>query len=479
MTHPVLFWHRRDLRLSDNGGLTAALARGPVVGVFCLDPALLRPGVVAPARVAYMLGCVRALQTHYTALGGALVVLQGDPTQAVVALAQALQAPAVYWNPDVEPYARQRDEAVTAALGTVGVDAQPQGWDQLLHGPGEVLTGSRTPYTVYTPYWKNWITQPKAPPYPTPSGFPPLSEAQNATVAAASCPLPTAAELGFAWDGPFPVEPGEGAALDQLAVFCDSDQAIGTYDDQRNLPAVAGTSNLSAALKFGAVGIRTVWAAATEAYDRCRSDEARQNVRTWQQELAWREFYQTVMYTFPALAEGPYRPLWQDFPWDNSEAHFQAWCAGRTGYPIVDAAMRQLTESGWMHNRCRMIVASFLTKDLIVDWRRGEAFFMQHLVDGDLSANNGGWQWSASSGMDPKPLRIFNPASQAQKFDPEAEYIRTWLPELRSVDPEHLVKGTLSAAEAKAVGYPLPIVNHKTQQARFKQKYAELKARYR
>ncbi|WP_338038283.1 FAD-binding domain-containing protein [Neosynechococcus sphagnicola] len=183
------------------------------------------------------------------------------------------------------------------------------------------------------------------------------------------------------------------------------------------------------------------------------------------------------MYFFPELAAGPYRPLWQHFPWENNPAYFQAWCAGRTGYPMVDAAMRQLNETGWMHNRCRMIVANFLTKDLLVSWQWGEKYFMQTLIDGDLAANNGGWQWSTSSGMDPRPLRIFNPITQAQKFDPEAEYIRQWLPELRSLETADLVTGKISPLDCHQCDYPLPIVDHHQQQRLFKIYYQQQKDR--
>jgi deoxyribodipyrimidine photo-lyase len=211
-------------------------------------------------------------------------------------------------------------------------------------------------------------------------------------------------------------------------------------------------------------------------YDQSRSDEMRQNVQIWQQELAWREFYQHAMYFFPELAEGAYRDPLKNFPWENDGARFQAWCEGQTGYPIVDAAMRQMNTIGWMHNRCRMIVASFLTKDLIIDSRLGEKYFTQRLMDWDLSANNGGWQWSASSGMDPQPLRIFNPASQAAKFDLEGDYIREWLPELRSVDTEALVTGKIPQSERDRCGYPAPIVDHNQQQRHFKALYQQQRA---
>jgi len=475
MADLILFWHRRDLRISDNVGLAQARERSPhIVGVFCLDPVILQRDDVAPVRVTYMIGCLQELQRRYTEAGSQLLVLHDDPTRAIPHLATTLGAAAVYFNRDVEPYGRERDRTVAAHLKEAGVEYQAF-WDQILHHPKEIMTGSGSPYTVYTPFWKNWVNQKKAHPYPELANAKGLdtSELEKAQPIGLK-PLPSAAELGYGWDTPLLLPPGEVAAQERLADFCDG--AIAAYQEQRNFPAEDGTSTLSAALKFGAIGIRTVWAATVEADQQSRSDEARNGIRTWQQELAWREFYQHALYNFPALADGPYREPFKDFPWDDNEDHFQAWCEGRTGYPIVDAAMRQMNEVGWMHNRCRMIVASFLTKDLILNWQLGEKYFMQRLMDGDQSANNGGWQWSASSGMDPKPLRIFNPASQAQKFDPEGEYIRQWVPELRHLDTELLVTGKISKGDRRACGYPDPIVDHKRQQAIFKERYAQQKA---
>lgn len=473
MADLVLFWHRRDLRLSDNVGLAAAWQHSPrLVGVFCLDPDILEREDVAAVRVTYMLGCLAELQQHYRQAGGELLVVQGQPAEAIPHLAQTLGATMVMWNEDCEPYAKERDRLVADRLQQQGIATQTH-WDQLLQPPGTVMTGSKQPYTVYTPFWRNWRSQPKAAPAPTPTHFEKLPS--DLLEQAIAIPLPTAADLGFAWEGEMVLAPGETAALDRLNTFCCHERAIVSYDEQRNFPFLPGTSMLSAALKFGAIGIRTLWAAAMDAYTDSRSDEARQNIETWQQEIAWREFYHHALYFFPELADGPYRAPFKDFPWDNNPDHFQAWCEGKTGYPIVDAAMRQLNQTGWMHNRCRMIVASFLTKDLIINWQWGERYFMQRLVDGDLAANNGGWQWSASSGMDPKPLRIFNPASQAQKFDPEADYIRQWLPELRAVDTEALVTGELSKRDRDRCGYPAPIVSHKVQQQRFKTLYKQQK----
>jgi deoxyribodipyrimidine photo-lyase len=476
MTDLILFWHRRDLRIADNVGLAAAKERtAKVVGVFCLDPDILERDDVAPARVVYLIESLRSLQERYLQAGSQLLILKGHPAERIPTLARALGATSVFWNKDVEPYSRERDRTVAEALKEAGVEVQAF-WDQLLHAPKQVMTNAGDPYTVFTPFWRNWNSQSKVAPISTLADATGLTELeQTQAEKAGTIALPTAKDLGFVWENELILTPGEQAAQERLEAFCE--QAIQEYGEQRNFPAVPGTSQLSAALKFGTIGIRTVWAAADEVYNRSRSDETRKNIQTWQQELCWREFYQHAMFFFPELAKGAYREPFKAFPWQNDEELFQAWCEGKTGYPIVDAAMRQMNTIGWMHNRCRMIVASFLTKDLIVDWRWGEKYFMQKLMDGDLSANNGGWQWSASSGMDPKPLRIFNPASQAQKFDPDGEYICEWLPELRSLDTEMLVTGKIPNEERDRCGYPQPIVDHKQQQRQFKEIYQQQKAR--
>ncbi len=475
MTNLVLFWHRRDLRLSDSVGLTAARDRTPkVVGVFCLDPQLLQPEAVAPARITYLIGCLQALQEAYINAGSQLLVLKEDPCQALPRLALALQAEAVYWHKDVEPYSRTRDRTVAAALRQQNIEVCAT-WDQLLHAPPEIYTASGDPYSVYTPFWRNWRQKPKPDPLPGLIQATGLTTAeQEIATQAGAIPLPSATELGFNWHTPLIIAPGTTAAQEALEQFGAG--PIFNYEDQRNFPSQPGTSGLSAPLKFGVIGIRSVWQATRSALETCRSDEARASVTTWQKELAWREFYQHALFAFPELATGPYRKPWQNFPWEGTDDQFQVWCEGQTGYPIVDAAMRQLNQTGWMHNRCRMIVASFLTKDLIINWQRGEHYFMQTLIDGDLAANNGGWQWSASSGMDPKPLRIFNPASQAQKYDPDAEYIRQWLPELRGLETEALVTGKIATADRERCGYAAPIVDHKKQQQRLKQLYQRQKA---
>lgn len=475
MSDLILFWHRRDLRISDNLGLAAAKEHtSKVVGLFCLDPGIFDGDDIAPARVTYMIGCLTQLQESYQKLGSQLLIIQGEPQKAIPQLAEALQAKAVFWNLDVEPYAKKRDRAVKDALAEKGIDTK-NFWDQLLHAPGEIVTkSSNLPYKVYTPFWRSWSQKDKAGVAKKIDKLEGLSQAEiEKSNQAGAIALPSAKDLGYEWNNPLLVPPGETAAHERLEEFCD--RAIYCYDEERNFPYVDGTSRLSAALKFGAIGIRTVWQATLAVLENCRSDEARSGVVTWQKELAWREFYQHCMFFFPNLAKGAYREEFKDFPWENDEAKFQAWCEGKTGYPIVDAAMRQLNEIGWMHNRCRMIVASFLTKDLIIDWRWGEKYFLQKLYDGDLSANNGGWQWSASSGMDPKPLRIFNPASQAAKFDQDGEYIRQWVSEISSMDTEYLVTGKIPELERASYDYPQPIVDHKQQQRKFKALYKQQK----
>ena len=512
MTPPRwLFWHRRDLRLSDNLGLAAAARATPALtGVFVLDPAILTaqaptdiPGAlpaVAPARLWFLQESLRALAGAWRAAGSRLLILEGDPQELLPRLAEALAAEVVAWNRDVEPFGRERDRRVARALQADGRRVLA-GWDQLLVEPDALSTGAGEPYRVYGPYWRSWrrrVEQLESlgsaasgglEPLPAPGALidcdPMLPAALPLLnrVPSGSTPAPDGQEHGFTGADLCPCRPGEAAAREQLEAFCSGltgtgrDAPLLRYDDGRNIPGEAGTSGLSAALKFGTLSPRQAWAAARQARETVAvlggAAEALASIQVWEQELAWREFYQQALFHFPALADGPYRSQWRSFPWENDAARFEAWREGLTGMPIIDAAMRQLNASGWMHNRCRMIVASFLVKDLICDWRWGEAAFMARLVDGDLAANNGGWQWSASSGMDPKPLRIFNPATQASKFDPEARYIRHWLPELKHVSTRDLLSGEITPLERR--GYPAPVVNHKLQQARFKRLYATIR----
>ena len=489
----VLFWHRRDLRLADNLGLQAAVAISPAVtGVYVLDPALIYPPEslppIAPARLWFLVETLRELQQRWREAGSRLLVVAGDPVQLLPRLASLLEAPAVVWSRDVEPYARERDRQVAKALQTDGRKVLVD-WDQLLLAPDLIKTGGGDPYRVYGPFLRNWRGQversaPCTVDAPKPKA---LIDLDAETLEAVSGGEGTLGRLcaegqrqleqllvehGFRGMDLCPSRPGEAAAAEQLATFAD--EGLLAYEPDRNFPGIPGTSYLSAGLSVGTVSPRQAWCAAQGAKEISRSDEQRQAITVWEQELCWREFYQQALFHFPELADGPYREQWRRFPWENNQHWFDAWKEGQTGMPIIDAAMRQLNQSGWMHNRCRMIVASFLVKDLICDWRWGERAFMELEVDGDLAANNGGWQWSASSGMDPKPLRIFNPATQASKFDAEGEYIREWVPELRHVNTKDLISGEIAALERR--GYPELLINHKVQQAKFKALYATIRS---
>ncbi len=467
----VLVWHRRDLRLDDNPAMhAAATLAGETVGLFVFDPAILNHPDTEGGKVDFMLACLRELRDGYRDAGSELLFACGDPVTVVPQLAADLGATHLHFNRDVEPYAIARDRAVREACQTHGLQVTCF-TDIGLHDPRAIKTKTDEPYQVFTPFWRNWSQQPKPDPLPRPDRLHGI--APEAIDRASIVPLPSLADLQFAHSQDLPPG-GEAEAQRLLAAFCDG-KGLLRYDSDRDFPAQEGTSRLSPHLRFGTVGIRRVWAATVAASDRARSDEDRAGIATWRQELAWREFYQQALFHFPHLAEQAHRPEMRLFPWDDDRDRFAAWCAGQTGYPIVDAAMRQLNATGWMHNRCRMIVASFLTKDLLLNWQWGERYFMQKLIDGDLTANNGGWQWSASSGMDPKPLRIFNPATQAKKYDPEGEYIRRWVPELRGLETEELLSGTIADYTRRDRGYPAPLVNHQQQQQIFKARYKLVK----
>jgi len=468
----AIVWHRRDLRIDDNPALSEAIAkvgdRGIVLGVFIFDPDILDDGVTEGSKVDFMLGCLHELQANYRRLGSDLLFMHGSPVSSICDLATTIKASHVFFNQDVEPFALKRDREATGSLQALGIEVQSF-IDIGLIAPDAIATQAGEPYKVYTPFWRNWQSKTKPLPFDAPKKLTGLASYENLPV----IPLPSLRELKFINDITLP-KFGEAAALELLASFCDGNGIL-RYQTERNFPAHTGTSTLSPHLRFGTVGIRRVWETAIASEQLVRSEEESAGVTTWKQELAWREFYQHVLFYFPQLETGAYRPQMQNFPWEDDEEKFVAWCEGRTGYPIVDAAMRQLNQTGWMHNRCRMIVASFLTKDLMINWQWGEKYFMQKLLDGDLAANNGGWQWSASSGMDPKPLRIFNPASQARKYDPEGEYILRWLPELRGLTTAELLSGNIPPHQCKKRDYPLPIVDHNTQQQKFKQIYKDCK----
>ena len=454
--------------------MAAAGISPAVTGVYVLDPKVIEPPPelppMAPARLWFLIESLIELQQRWRDAGSRLLVLDGDPVTVLPQLAEQIGAEAVVWNRDVEPYARERDRQVAKRLQADGRKVVVD-WDQLLIAPELLKTGGGDPYRVYGPFLRNWRGQVQASQPETVSAPSGLVDLAPELVPHSTSLASHQASHGFVGSDLCPCRPGERSATEQLTTFCDG--ALFGYEPDRNFPATVGTSYLSAALSVGTLSPRQAWSAAQEARQQVRSDEQRQAITVWEQELGWREFYQQALFHFPELADGPYREQWRRFPWENNSEWFERWREGQTGMPIIDAAMRQLNQSGWMHNRCRMIVASFLVKDLICDWRWGERAFMELEVDGDLAANNGGWQWSASSGMDPKPLRIFNPATQASKFDADGEYIRRWVPELRHINTKDLISGEIGALERR--GYPEPLIEHKRQQAQFKALYATIR----
>jgi deoxyribodipyrimidine photo-lyase len=417
-------WFRRDLRLRDNPALSAACADGEVLPVFVIDPAFAAAG--APRR-ALLHDCLTALEQ---ATGGALVVRAGDPTQEIPALADEVDATTVFVARDFAPYGRRRDEAVADALRGAGRQLRGVGSPYAV-APGGVVKDDGSPYSVFTPFSRRWrdhgwddpIDAPRSPNWievPSDGWFdrPELEfEVTSAT---------------------------EEATIARWRRFRDG--GLGEYHERRNLPATDGTSRLSPSLKYGVVHPRQLLA---------ESDARNEGHRVFQSELAWRDFYADVLFRSPESAWSHWNPKFDAIRYDDGAAaqrKFERWCAGRTGFPIVDAGIRQLVGSGWMHNRVRMIVASFLVKDLHLPWTWGARFFLEHLLDGDLASNNHGWQWAAGSGTDAAPyFRVFNPWSQQEKFDPDGEYVHTWIPELDTDDyPEPMVDHRAEREEALA-----------------------------
>jgi len=452
----AIWWIRRDLRLSDNGALAVALEHAEwVIPVFIIDPGLLASPYVGSKRTAFLLEGLHCLDSDLRALGSRLVLRQGDPRDELAALQAESGADLIFVEEDVSPYARRRDARIAERLPLRLVSGLT------VHPPGAVSKADGTPYTVFTPFSRAW----KALPLPHATEVLPIPHHIPTLTGLSSQSIPAQPALS----SKVPFSPGESEAQRRLSAFLDGDSpAIYEYADGRNRLDLVGTSGLSPYLRFGMISARQVAVAALAAIEAASSKQARKGAETWLNELIWREFYMAVLYHFPQVRGRSFRPEYDKIDWDADKAVFLAWCEGRTGYPVVDAAMRQLARTGWMHNRARMIVASFLVKDLLIDWRWGERWFMEHLVDGDPAANNGGWQWTAGTGTDAAPyFRIFNPVLQGQKFDPHGDYVRRWLPELARVPDGFIHQPWTMPPEAQQkVGcyigedYPAPIVDH-------------------
>ncbi|SIQ20133.1 deoxyribodipyrimidine photo-lyase [Aquipseudomonas alcaligenes] len=453
-----LIWLRSDLRLHDNTALSAAMAAGPTLAVYLISPEQWREHDDAACKVDFWLRNLAALHTQLAALKVPLLVRQAphwrDAPQVLGALCHEHAVDCVWVNEEYGINEQTRDRAVQQHLRQQGVSVRTC-LDQLFFAPGSVLTQAGNYFQVYSQFRKACYRN-------LHTAIPPLVPTPQAQAALpiASDPLPLAVD-GFATPAPALRElwpAGEDAALRRLADFAEARMAW--YQERRDFPAVDGTSQLSPYLAAGVISPRQCLHAALRI-NQGEFDSGNPGVVCWVNELLWREFYKHILVGYPRVSRHrAFRPETEAVPWRDAPRDLEAWQQGRTGIPIVDAAMRQLLATGWMHNRLRMVVAMFFTKNLLLDWRLGERFFMQHLIDGDLAANNGGWQWSASTGTDAAPyFRIFNPISQSQKFDPDGHFIRTWVPELAGLNKRDIHDPSAMGGLFGIAEYPRPIVD--------------------
>ncbi len=446
-----LLWFRRDLRLADHPALMAAASEGPVVALFVLDPALRNTS--GKARLAFLLASLRSLDTDLRTHGGSLIVRVGKPESVVPEMVRESRAKSVHISADFAPYGAARDTRVAEALGSVPLVRTGSPYAV---APGRVTKSDGEPYKVFSAFYRAWCAHG----WRAPAGSDPSAVDW---VVADGDGVPEAPVVHIALP-----EAGEQAAHRTWQKFLGSHLA--RYPDERDRPDLDHTSRLSPYLKFGAIHPRTLLA------DLTPDDE------TFTKELAWREFYAAVLHFWPASGRGYFQPRMASMAYEtgpDADEMFEAWASGHTGYPIVDAGMRQLLGEGWMHNRVRMITASFLVKDLHLEWTRGARHFMRHLIDGDLASNQHGWQWVAGTGTDAAPyFRIFNPVTQGKKFDPAGDYIRRWVPELSALRDREIHEPWRRAAGAPS-GYPPPIVEHAHERlealSRYKSATSDLK----
>ena len=452
----ALVWFRNDLRMHDHSPLAAALGSGqPVRALYVLCPAQWDSHDVAPLRRWYVLESLRELGKELAQRGVLLDIIEGSEFASVAgelhAYCRRHAVTDLYCNREYPLNEVRRDRQVAETLRALGV--QLHGFDDgVMLPPRALKTGQGTPYTVFSPYARTWRRRlaeqpPRLPALP--KAGKPVQFRGNAAINRALAAVKVPASLTRPW------QPGEQAARDQLERFAAN--ALAGYHEGRDFPAHPGTSLLSTALSAGTLAVGRCYAVAER--EAAGNAAVAEGARVWINELAWRDFYRQIMANFPRLARGePFRSETRFIRWHNDEQKFHAWCNGQTGYPLVDAAMRQLNSTGWMHNRLRMLAAMFLSKHMMIDWRLGERYFMQNLIDGDFAANNGGWQWSASTGTDAAPyFRVFSPIRQSQRFDPQGAFIREYVPELARLDGKQIHEPWKHGG---ATGYPIPVVEH-------------------
>ncbi len=447
----AIVWLRRDLRLSDHRAFfEATKAAEEVIPVFVIEEIITKFLDSDNRRVSFIQASLDELDEELRERGSRLVVLSGNSLTELPKFAKEHKVDGVFWNHDYEPFAKERDLKMKAALEKQGIQSYSFK-DQVIFEGREILNGSGEPYRVFTPYSKNWLKQLGSKKSVHLGDYSPNLKK---LIPAAKVKHTNAkfADLGFKkvslW-----IEPGQKAARRSLKKFTSK---VSDYHEARDYPAIDGTSVLSPHFRFGTLSIR-------EAVRFC-DENLSAGTRVWLNELIWREFYQMILDQFPHVVNGSFKPEYDKLKWSKNEKHFTAWCEGKTGFPIVDAAMRQLNETGWMHNRLRMITAMFLTKDLLIDWRWGEKYFAKHLLDLELASNNGGWQWSASTGCDAQPyFRVMNPITQSERFDQNGDFIRKFVPELKSVDAKRIHWPHENLLGQNLGAYIDPIVDHATQ----------------
>ena len=476
---PVIAWFRNDLRLTNNRALSAAVETGaPVIPLFILDD--VTPGVWMPGGASrwWLHHSLTALSRDIASSGGKLILRQGTASDVLPRIVEETGSTAVYFSRQYEPHAVDLEQTLKTKFAAAGVAFKRYG-GHLLREPEDVRTKTGDVYKVYTPFWRA-LSAGYVPlkPVPAPSSLKAPAKSPKSDTLGSWKLLPTkpdwSAGLAENW------EPGEAGAQKRLQVFVET--ALKTYAQDRNRPDLPGTSRLSPHMHFGEITPAACWASAVHAAS--SQTGADRGLETFLKEIVWREFSNTLLFYWPDLPEAPFRKDFAHFPWSENEANLKAWQRGQTGYPIVDAGMRELWATGYVHNRVRMIVASFLIKHLLVPWQQGEAWFWDTLVDADLASNSASWQWVAGSGADAAPyFRIFNPVLQGEKFDPEGTYVRRWVPELNAM-PATLIHGPwkATALELSAAGiilgktYPLPIVDHASARARALSAYEVVKA---
>ncbi|MFP8954793.1 cryptochrome/photolyase family protein [Natrialbaceae archaeon A-arb3/5] len=451
----AIHWHRRDLRATDNLALAQAVeSDAPVVPLFVFDPVVLDHA--SPLRVACLRTAISALREWYREQGSDLLVECGEASSVVPRVAAERDVDSVYWNEDYSGLATNRDEAVATALEADERTVETA-HDAIHHEPGSITPNTGEHYSVFSYFWKKWRDRDKREAVDAPKG-----DDLAAIRADDTGSIPSIEEMGIEEIDIDPPRVTPTAARERVASFCAA--PIYDYESGRDFPAADATSRLSVHLKWGTVGIREVYSATQRAADRAADSTERESVEAFQRQLAWREFYAHVLAFNPETVTENATAFEREIEWRNDPDEFEAWKRGETGYPIVDAGMRQLCDEGWVHNRVRMLVASFLTKDLLVDWRKGYDWFRRRLADHETANDVAGWQWAASTGFDAQPyFRIFNPTKQGREYDPDAEYVRRHVPELAdaTTDEIHGWHDSSDAERARiAPSYPAPIVDH-------------------